>query len=496
MQRRFVAAHLRTGVRSSQSRLSSAVKIRHSWGLKVLEHFRPRGIRLRSELKDTLQLAGPIVLNQVGHMSMGLVDTLVAGRISTTALAGLGLAANFFWTFTSICVGCLLALDTFFAQAVGAKDERALSRYLGQAFLSCGLVALLSAIAVVLSTWVYLQWAAESGVREAFGIYMRNILWCLPTLFIFFVLQRYWQARHRLLAFTLIILGANVLNVAACFALGLGQWGFPRWEIRGLALATVLSRYAMLLAAVLFTFWELKPRSLRLPAFDGRIQSQFFKLGLPAAGHTALEIGAFTLATFVVSVLGPVPLAAHHVCLMMAAFTFMFPYGFSSAAAVRVGMFVGSGEPERARLAGWLCIGTSVTVMAGFAIGYVAIPGWLLSGFSHDPAVIALGTRILLVVALFQIADGIQVSTTGALRGLGDTRSAMVANLIGHYPIGLTLGLFLCFRAGYGAIGLWSGLAVGLLSVAVMLLRAWFRRTADPQQLRPLVQREVEPAAQ
>jgi len=428
-------------------------------------------------------------------MSMGLVDTLVAGRISTTALAGLGLAANFFWTFTSVCMGCLLALDTFFSQSVGAKDERALSRFLGQALWSCGLVALLSGIAVVLSTWLYLRLAPESGVREAFGIYMHNILCCLPTLFVFFVLQRYWQARHRLLAFTIIILGANVLNLGACFALGLGRWGFPRWEIRGLAWATVISRYAMLLAAVLFTVWELKPRSLRLPAFDGQIQRQFFKLGFPAAGHTALEIGAFTLATFVVSALGPVPLAAHHVCLMMAAFTFMFPYGFSSAAAVRVGMFVGAGEPERARLAGWLCIGTSVAVMAGFAAGYIAVPGWLLSGFTHDPAVIALGTRILLVVALFQIADGIQVSTTGALRGLGDTRAAMVTNLIGHYPIGLALGLFLCFGAGYGAVGLWSGLAAGLISVAFMLVRAWIRRTADPRQLRPVAPREIEPAA-
>ena len=101
-------------------------------------------ISLRSELKDTLKLAAPIVLNQVGHMSMGLVDTLIAGRISTTALAGLGLAANCYWTFTSVCVGCLLALETYFSQAVGARDEKALTRYLGQSFWSAGMVTLLA----------------------------------------------------------------------------------------------------------------------------------------------------------------------------------------------------------------------------------------------------------------------------------------------------------------------------------------------------------------
>ena len=408
---------------------------------------------LRSELRDTLQLAGPIVLNQVGHMSMGLVDTMVAGRVSTTALAGLGLAANFFWTFTSICLGCLLALDTCFSQAVGAGDDAALKRYLGQSFWAGALVAAISGAFVVLGAAVYLWLAPAGGMRDSFEVYTWNITWCLPSLFAFFVLQRYWQARRRVVPFTVIILAANVLNLVTCLALGLGHWGFPRLGVRGLALATVISRYAMLVAAVAYTWKQLKPVSWTMPPLDRATQRQFFRIGLPAAGHTALEIGAFTIATFVVGTLGAVPLAAHHVCLMMAAFTFMFPYGFSAAAAVRVGTFIGAGEPKRARLAGWLCIGVSVTVMSGFALGYLFFPRALLHGFTQDPAVVQIGTQILMLVALFQIADGIQVSTTGALRGLGNTRAAMVANLIGHYPIGLALGLALCFGFNLGGAG-------------------------------------------
>src|SRR5262245_39897714 len=122
-------------------------------------------ISLRGELRATVKLAGPIVLNQVGHMSMALVDTLVAGHISTVALAGLGLAANFFWTFTGICVGCLLALDTYFAQAVGAKDEAALARYLGQSFWSCGLVAAVSAACLVTGHLLYLWLAPNSATK-------------------------------------------------------------------------------------------------------------------------------------------------------------------------------------------------------------------------------------------------------------------------------------------------------------------------------------------
>ncbi len=447
----------------------------------------PPGKSLRADLRDTLVLAGPIVLNQVGHMSMGLVDTLVAGRISTTALAGLGLAANFFWTFTSICIGCLLALDTYFAQAVGAGDYKGLSHYFRQSFWSCAFVALVSGVCVVLGTGLYIHFAPSSAMRAAFATYMWNIIWCVPSVFLYVVMLRYWQARHRVMPFTIIILAANALNLLACFGFGLGKWGLPRLGIQGIALATVICRYAMLLAAFLFTWSQLRPRSIRLGAIDWLVQRQFLHLGLPAAGHTALEIGAFTIATFVAGALGAAPLAAHHVSLMMAAFTFMFPLGFSAAAAVRVGMFIGAGEPERARRAGWMCIAISVSVMSCFALGYLAIPRALLSCFTQDPAVIDIGVKILMLVAIFQIADGTQVSTTGALRGLGNTRAAMIANLIGHYPIGLALGLVLCFGFHLGAVGLWTGLAAGLISVALLLVRQWRLQTLDVAALKPVI---------
>jgi len=243
---------------------------------------------------------------------------------------------------------------------------------------------------------------------------------------------------------------------------------------------------------MVYTWWLLKPRGLKLPAIDKPLQREFFKLGLPAAGHAGLEVGTFAIVTFTIGFMGAVPLAAHHLCLMMAAFTFMFPVGLSSAAAVRVGIFVGAGEPARARLAGWLCIGLAVAVMALFAAGYLVIPRVLLGWFTKDAAVIAVGVKLLLLAALFQIADGIQVTVTGALRGLGNTRVALIANLIGHYPIGLAIGLVLAFPFGMGAVGLWAGLAVGLAAVAGMLLIMWWKMTRDLTRIRPLQQSEPE----
>src|SRR5258706_10972244 len=124
-------------------------------------------ISLRAELKDTLKLAGPIVLIQLGHMSMALVDTIVAGHISTNALAGLGLAANVFWTFTSVCVGCLLALDTFFAQSVGANDTRGLARYFAQSVWLCGFVTLAAAVLTLGGAGLYLHFSTPDATKAA-----------------------------------------------------------------------------------------------------------------------------------------------------------------------------------------------------------------------------------------------------------------------------------------------------------------------------------------
>jgi MATE family multidrug resistance protein len=444
-------------------------------------------ICLRKELRDTLKLAGPIVLNQVGHVSVGLVDTLVAGRISTTTLAGLGLAANVFWTFTSICIGCLLALDTYFSQSVGARDDLGLARYFGQSFWLAGFMTLLAGAAIAVGAFVYVHLTPPSPMAEAFALYTRRILWCLPGIFFYVIMLRYWQARQVVLPFTIIVLSANVLNLVACLGFGLGKWGFPRFGVEGIALSTVICRYVMLAAAALYTWRQLKPPVLKLPRLDWKVQRQFVSLGLPSASHTGLEIGAFAIATFVAGALGSASLAAHHVSLIMASFTFMFPLGFSSAAAVRVGMFVGAGEPERARVAGWLCIGISVLVMGGFALGYAAMPRQLLGLFTQDQEVVGIGARILLLVALFQVADGTQVSTTGALRGLGNTRSALIANLVGHYPIGLLLGLVLCFGFRLGVVGLWTGLAAGLITVGAILVLKWRTSTSDMSRLKPVL---------
>jgi MATE family multidrug resistance protein len=200
------------------------------------------------------------------------------------------------------------------------------------------------------------------------------------------------------------------------------------------------------------------------------------KLGAPAGGQILVEIGAFSGATAICAKLGPVPLSGHEIALNCAAFTFMVPYGISSAAAVRVGQQLGRGDPSGARRAGWSAIILGVGFMACAGLVFVSIPKAIARVFSPDPAVVRVGATLLLVAAAFQLFDGVQVVTTGALRGAGDTKTPMLANFVAYWFIGIPLGYFLCFRLGWGALGVWIGLCTGLMIIGFALLIAWHKK--------------------
>jgi MATE family multidrug resistance protein len=188
------------------------------------------------------------------------------------------------------------------------------------------------------------------------------------------------------------------------------------------------------------------------------------------------EVGVFSAATALAGRVSADALAAHQIALNMAAFTFMVPFGIASAAAVRVGQAIGRRDPHGAMRAGWTAIAIGVGFMATAAAVFLLLPGPLMRAFTADPAVVELGVGLLFVAAVFQLFDGLQGVTTGALRGLADTRTAMLWNLAGHWFIGLPLGYLLCFRRGYGVVGLWWGLSTGLMICGVALIFVWIRK--------------------
>jgi MATE family multidrug resistance protein len=202
---------------------------------------------------------------------------------------------------------------------------------------------------------------------------------------------------------------------------------------------------------------------------------QLVGLGAPAAAQILLEVGAWNLATLAAGWLTPVALATHQIALNYAALTYMVPLGVGAAAAVSVGHAVGAGDPARARRAGWLALALGTGFMLLAAVVFLVAPRPLIALYTTDAQVMAVAPGLLLLAAAFQIFDGIQTVSTGALRGLGETRAPMLANLVGYWVLGLPLGLTLCFVLKWGIYGLWIGLTLALIVIASSLLLRWSR---------------------
>ncbi len=437
---------------------------------------------LRAELRSTLRLALPLTLAEIGWMSMGVVDTIMVGRLPDAAVAigATGLGQSLYHSVAIFGGGLLLGMDTFVAQAYGREDlTDARHTLINGLLLACILTPLLM---LVVLGWPPLM--KYSGISlELVGPmtpFLRALNWGTLPLLAYFALRRYLQAVNVVSPIMFALISANVVNAIGDWILIYGHLGFPAMGITGSGWSTCIARVYMALMLLATLLWVERKRRLPVWANSVRIDPQrmvdLLKLGMPAAAQILLEIGAFAGATAMCARLGPVPLSGHEIAINCAALTFMVPLGVSSAAAVRVGQQLGRGDPIGARRAGWAAIALGVGFMSSTGLLFVAAPRVVARLFSPDTTVVAVGAQLLLVAAAFQIFDGLQVISTGALRGTGDTRTPMLANLIAYWLIGLPVAYFFCFRMKWGAVGVWIGLCVGLMIIGVALLVAWHRQ--------------------
>ncbi len=440
-----------------------------------------------SDFRLTLRLALPLIMAEVGWMSMGVVDTIMVGRLPDSAIAigATGLGQSLYHIFAIVGGGLLLGMDTFVAQAYGREDLHD-----ARNTLLNGLV-----LAIVLTPIVMLAVASWPTLMQRFGIspelvgpmrpFLMALNWGTLPLLGYFALRRYLQAVNVAVPIMFALISANIVNAFGDWVLIYGHLGFRPQGITGSGWSTCIARIYMLLVLVIALVWVERKRvasssSLAERHVPLRIDLTkiwaLLKLGSPAAAQILVEVGAFSGSTALCAKLGPVPLSGHEIALNCAAFTFMVPFGISSAAAVRVGQQIGRRDPAGASRAGWSAIALGIAFMACAGLVFASIPKVIARAFSPDPAVVHLGARLLLVAAAFQLFDGIQVVTTGALRGAGDTKTPMFANIIAYWFIGIPLGSVLCFYLGWGAFGIWVGLCIGLMIVGAVLLSAWRNR--------------------
>ena len=431
----------------------------------------------RRELRPMLSLAAPVVAAELGWVTMGIVDTIMVGRLGADAIGAAGLASNLFFTVAVFAMGLLLGLDPLVAQAFGARRLDECHRWLVDGvwlglLVSVPLVAAIGAVNVALGTW-----GLPPNVLTLAQPYLGILAWSLPALLLYAAFRRYLQAMNIVRPVMFALVAANIVNIIGNWIFIFGHLGMPALGMRGSAYSTLVARIFMagFLFVVIVRHEAHVTPGLRDTALNLDIERlrRLFIIGFPAAGQAVLEVGVFAAATALAGRVSANALAAHQVALNMAAFTFMVPYGIASAAAVRVGQATGRGDPDGASIAGWTALAVGVLFMATAAAAFLAIPRILIRGFTEDTSVMEIGVGLLFVAAVFQLFDGLQGVATGALRGLGDTRTAMLWNLGGHWFFGLPLGYLMCFRWGFGVAGLWWGLSAGLMICGVALLVVW-----------------------
>lgn len=423
------------------------------------------------DFRRLAELAMPVVFVQVGLMAMGVVDTMIVGRVSPTALAGVAVGTVYVISLGSFGMGVLMALDPVVSQAVGAGDQPAIARALQRGLVLALALGVLAAV-MFLPVGPVLRALGQS--EELVAVAVPFVLVQIPGMLAFYLavaLRQTLQAMGRMRPIVVAVVVTNVLNGVLAWALVFGELGLPRLGPVGAGLASTIARWVMaglLLAlawSALRSHLAWRPESLaRAPLV------RMVRLGLPIGLQYELEFGVFAAVALVMGHLGPVPGSAHQIAINIASLTFMVPLGVSSAAAVLVGRAVGAGDEDGARRAGVAALVVGAGFMALSAIMLSTLPGPLARAYTPDPAVVALAATLIPIAGVFQVFDGLQVVSIGVLRGVGDTRTPLFVNLFGYWLFALPLALALAFRAGLGPPGLWWGLVAGLMAVALVLL--------------------------
>jgi MATE family multidrug resistance protein len=451
---------------------------------------------LSAELRQLGKLAGPLAIAQAGQSLMGLVDAAVVGRAGAAPLAGTALGSSIFFTLSILGLGLALGLDPLISQAIGAGQPVRARRLFWQ-----GVWLALAGTVVILPPMALMPLLLRPfGISEELAQQTTSFLWwrmpsILPLL-VFAAGRAYLQAVHRPQVLAWSTVAANVVNLGLDVLFVFGGESLPAWT--GLRWVPAMSAAGAALASTLCTLFQMaiicvavrraplpeRPADLWRPLRGDLMQAT--RIGVPVGLHLGAEVGVFALAGFLAGKLGTEEVAAHQVALMLCSLAFSVSVGFGNAGAVRVGVAVGARDTPRARLAGFAAFGCGLAVMSVSALVFVLFPEALAALMTDQVPVQRLVIPLLLVAAVFQLSDGIQGVGAGVLRGAGESRFTFVANMLGHYLIGLPLSLYLGLKLGLGVTGIWWGLCAGLTFVAVCLFGRFWRLSA----------REIVPVAQ
>lgn len=441
----------------------------------------------RREARDTLILTLPIAAALLAEMGMGVIDNAMAGRLGETGLAAAGLGLQLLFTPLLWGMGAISATGAVGAHAHGADDHMGLSRTMRQGFLM-GTILCLPIIGVLLGALAVLPYIYDDAelVRQIQLVVLWGLPW-VPLTYWFTVLRNFVTVMGRPMIVTVCAVAGLPFSFLFNYIFMYGNWGAPALGAAAVGLSGSLVGVLHLVIIVVYVEFVPMLRHYRVFAdllrLDRKTMAELFHVGLPIAVAYLFESGLFFMSALLMGLVSTAALAGHNAVVNLCSVTFMIPYALSQAATVRVGYAVGGRRPEAARMAGYVAIGLGVCWMLLAAFAMWTAPD-LLTGIYldlADPAnaeAVRMAAVFFTIAAIFQVVDGIQVTTQGALRGLKDTKVPMIICGLGYWVFGLGTGVPLAFWLDFGGVGLWCGMAIGLAVSASLLFLRWRQMSA------------------
>jgi len=406
-------------------------------------------------------------------MMMGVVDSLMVGQVGAVPLAAASIGHSLFILFLIFGIGVSMAISPLVAMAVGAGNPERCGKIFRQGLIVNSTLGIILSIGTYFASDIlfYLEQPAE--VAQQAVTYMRILAYSIIPVMVFQSYRQFIEGTSVMKPAMVVTLLANIVNAFINWVLIFGNLGAPALGLAGAGWATFSTRTLMALSLALYVTWstQFKPYNpgLRFKSIDFTIVNKILKLGIPGGLQYFFEVGAFAGSAIIIGWLGTAELAAHQIAINLAAISFMFALGISSAASILVGNAVGRNDIRATRSAGFSAIVLACLVMGTFGIVFITLRYFLPSLYIDDTGVIEVAASLLVIAALFQLSDGTQAVGIGVLRGIADTKIPMIITFIAYWIIGLPGGYLLGFTFNLGVEGVWVALLCALTFSAAML---------------------------
>jgi MATE family multidrug resistance protein len=431
---------------------------------------------LRSLKKDfvhTLQLSFPIMLGQVGSVLMGITDTLMLGNVGKEAVAASGVANQIYFLFTVLGMGTIAAMAPMIATSKGAQNDKECGEILRTGIELGFLISVVLCLIMILIGENFEWFQQPAAITALVKPYLRILTISTIPFMLFLALKQFSDGLSLTKPAMVITLIAVIINIALNWLLIYGNWSLPALDIKGAAIATLISRILMALMLVVYVFRH-KAYSAFMPPLISTFNTlplivKILKVGLPGGLQLFFEVGAFAGAALLVGWIGTDELAAHQIVLGLAALTYMMSAGISVSGSIRVGHAFGEGNKAMIKQMGSSALFLVAIFMLFSCLIFIFLNEELIGLFIHDEKVVYTAASVLIIAGLFQFSDGLQVVALGILRGIEDVNVPTIITLLAYWAIGLPVGYLLGFVLDMGIRGVWFGLLAGLTTSAVLL---------------------------